>query len=46
MAAVYFFARLADYLVYLAGIPVARTLAFAVGWLAQVILALTILGVL
>jgi len=46
MAAVYFFARLAHYLVYLAGIPVARTLAFAVGWLAQVILALTILGVL
>src|SRR5262249_7048128 len=29
---VYFFARLAHFLVYTAGIPAARTIAFAVGW--------------
>ena len=45
MAAVYFFARLVHYVVYLAGIPVVRTLAFAVGWLAQIVIALTILGI-
>ena len=43
---VYFFARLAHFVVYTLGIPVARTLAFAAGWLAQVLLALTILGVI
>ena len=46
MAAVYFFARLAHYVVYLAGIPVMRTLSFAIGWFAQFVLALTILGIL
>jgi uncharacterized MAPEG superfamily protein len=44
--AVFFFARLVHYLVYAAGIPVLRTLAFAVGWVVQVILALRLLGVL
>lgn len=46
MAAVYFFARLVHYIVYLAGVPVVRTLAFAVGWLAQIAIALTILGIM
>lgn len=40
---VYFFARLAHFIVYSAGIPVARTAAFAVGFLAQAALALQIL---
>lgn len=45
-AAIYFFARLAHYVVYLAGIPVARTLAFAVGWAAQISIGLVVLGIL
>ena len=45
-AVIYFLARLAHFLVFTAGIPVARTLAFAVGWLAQMALALSILGIL
>lgn len=46
MAMLYFFARLAHFVVYTMGIPIARTLAFAAGWLAQVVLALVILGLL
>ena len=42
--AVYFWARLAHAVVYALGIPVARTLAFAVGFVAQVTLALAIFG--
>lgn len=42
--AVFFFARLVHYLVYTAGIPFVRTLSFAVGWLCQMVLALTLLG--
>jgi uncharacterized MAPEG superfamily protein len=42
--AVYFFARLVHFLVYAAGVPVARTLAFTVGWVAQVIILASILG--
>ena len=42
-AAVYFFARLAHFLVYTAGIPVARTVAFAVGWGAQIVILASIL---
>lgn len=42
---IYFFTRLTHYVVYTAGIPVLRTLAFALGWLMQVFLALTILGI-
>ena len=38
-AAVYFFARLAHFAVYAAGVPVLRTLAFAVGWAACLVLA-------
>lgn len=40
---VYFFARLAHYAVYAAGIPVARTLAFTAGWLAQIAIIASIL---
>jgi uncharacterized MAPEG superfamily protein len=45
-AALYFFARLAHFFIYVAGIPIARTLAFAVGWAAQMAIALRILGIL
>src|SRR6185369_14116174 len=40
---VYFFARLLHFLVYSAGIPAARTLAFTAGWLAQVAILASIL---
>lgn len=39
-AAVYFWARLVHAVVYTLGIPVVRTLAFAVGFAAQIVLAL------
>jgi uncharacterized MAPEG superfamily protein len=42
--AVYFWARLAHAIVYTMGVPVLRTLAFAVGFVAQVTLALAIFG--
>jgi uncharacterized MAPEG superfamily protein len=41
---VYFFARLAHYVVFTLGIPVVRVLAFAVGVAAQITLALALLG--
>lgn len=45
MAAIlYFFARLAHFVVYTAGIPVVRTLAFALGAVCQVVIIATILG--
>ena len=40
---VYFFARLVHFLVYTAGVPVVRTLAFAVGWGAQIIIIASVL---
>ena len=40
--AVYFWARLAHAIIYWAGIPVLRTLAFAVGFLAQIALVLAV----
>lgn len=40
----YFFARLAHYLIYVAGIPVLRTLAFVVGTISIFALALSALG--
>lgn len=43
--ATYFWARLAHVIVYTLGIPVLRTLAFAVGVLAQIVLVLGIFGV-
>jgi uncharacterized MAPEG superfamily protein len=42
--AVYFWARLAHAIVYTIGVPVLRTLAFTVGFLAQVVLVLAIFG--
>ena len=41
---IYFFARLVHYLVYTAGIPVVRTLAFAVGMLCQLAVLFAVLG--
>lgn len=43
---VYFFARLAHYLVYTGGIPVLRTLAHTVGVFAMLALILRLLGAL
>ena len=42
--AVYFWARLAHVIVYTMGVPVLRTLAFAVGFAAQAALALAVFG--
>ncbi len=42
--AVYFWARLAHAIIYAMGVPVLRTLAFAVGFLAQAALALAVFG--
>lgn len=42
-AQIYFFARLAHYIIYAAGIPVLRTLSFVAGFAAQVMVALQIL---
>jgi len=42
--AVYFWARLAHAIIYWLGIPVLRTLSFAVGFLAQVALVLAVFG--
>ena len=44
--AVYFWSRVAHLIVYAIGIPVFRTLAFTVGFLAQAVLALAIFKVL
>jgi len=42
--AVYFWARVAHAVVYTMGVPVLRTLAFSVGFAAQVALALAVFG--
>jgi uncharacterized MAPEG superfamily protein len=42
--AVYFWARLAHAIIYAMGVPVLRTLAFTVGFLAQVALVLAVFG--
>jgi len=44
--AVYFWARLVHAVVYAAGIPVLRTLSFAVAWLACAVLVLVIFRVI
>ena len=44
--AVYFWARLAHLIVYMIGVPVLRTLAFTVGFIAQAVLALGIFKIL
>lgn len=41
---VYFFARLAHYLIYIAGVPVLRTLAFTISLVSIFTLALSALG--
>ncbi len=43
-AMLYFFARLAHYVIYTAGIPIARTLAFAVGAFSTIAIVLAVLG--
>jgi uncharacterized MAPEG superfamily protein len=40
----YFFARLAHFIVYTSGVPVMRTLTFSIGWAAQIVILLAILG--
>lgn len=42
-AAIYFFARVAHLVIYTVGLPVLRTLAFAVGWGAQLVFVLSLL---
>ena len=42
--AVYFWARLAHAIVYTMGVPILRTLAFTVGFLAQVALVFAVFG--
>jgi len=42
--ALYFYSRLAHYLVYSAGIPVLRTLTFVGGWAGSAILVARLLG--
>jgi uncharacterized MAPEG superfamily protein len=42
--AVYFWARLAHAVIYALGIPVLRTVAFTIGFLAQAALALAVFG--
>ena len=43
---VYFFARLGHYLVFTMAIPLLRTVTFMAGFFAQVVLALTLLGMM
>ena len=43
--AVYFWARVAHLIVYTLGLPVFRTIAFTIGFLAQAVLVLAIFGV-
>lgn len=43
---VYFFARLAHFVVYTAGIPGLRTICFTVGFVVQVVLALRVFGIM
>ena len=42
--AVYFWARVAHTIVYTMGLPVFRTLAFTVGFIAQAVLVLAVFG--
>lgn len=43
-AMVFFLARIAHYAIYIAGVPVLRTLVFAVGWLCVMIIGLAAIG--
>lgn len=42
--AIYFFARLAHFIIFSCGIPALRTITFLIGFACQVILALSIFG--
>ena len=44
-AMVYFAARAAHYGIYTFGVPVLRTIAFFAAWASQVVLALSLFGV-
>jgi uncharacterized MAPEG superfamily protein len=44
--AIYFWARLAHFVVYALGVPILRTLSFAVGFAAQVVMVLAIFGLM
>ena len=43
-AVIYFWARVVHYIGFTAGVPFVRTLTFAVGWLATMIIFLQIIG--
>lgn len=43
-AMVFFYARVAHVLAYVANVPIARTLAFTAGWMAQIAIVLHVLG--
>lgn len=43
---VFIFARIAHAIIYTLGIPLLRTIAFAIGFAVQMVLGLTILGIL
>ncbi len=45
-AAIYFWARLAHYVIYTAGIPIARTLAFFLGFFGEVLIAIELFKVM
>ena len=45
-AATYFYTRLAHILIYAYGVPALRTAAFFIGFLAQLVLGLTLLGLM
>lgn len=45
-AAIYFFARLAHYILHVFAVPVLRTVVFVVGFVCQMILATTLVGAL
>ena len=44
VCAIYFFSRLAHYLVYAGGVPYVRTPMFAIGWVCCLLLALQLMG--
>lgn len=43
---IYFFARLLHYVIYTAGVPVLRTLLFAVAWIATLVVGFTTIGMI
>ena len=43
-AKIYFFARLGHFIIYTFGVPYLRTISFAIGWFATLVIVLTVLG--